>query len=134
VPTSGRGARRVAVLITQRVWRAEVERFDSRSPARLAAERERPRLESNGLALADLRRCEAEAADGTRLVGLVKVYVPIGDAPPSERPYAFVLSPAHGEPIPALALVAFGERHPRRGVRSVYERAHKRLHGRYPDQ
>ena len=27
-----------------------------------------------------------------------------------------------------------GERHPRRGTRSVYERAHKRLHGRYPDQ
>jgi hypothetical protein len=132
--TSGRGERRVAVLITQRVWRAEVERFDARSPARLAAERARPVLETTGLALTDLRRCDAEAADGTRLLGLVKVYLPIGDAPPSERPYAFVLSPAHGEPIPALAVVAFGERHPRRGVRSVYERAHKRLHGRYPDQ
>jgi hypothetical protein len=134
VPTSGRGARRVAVVITARVWRAEVERFDPRSPARLAAERERRRLVSSGLALADLRRCEAEAADGTSLPGLVKVYVPIDDAPPSERPYAFVLSPAYGETTPALALVAFGERHPARGARSVYERAHKRLHGRYPDQ
>jgi hypothetical protein len=134
VPTSGRGAPRVAVLITQRVWRAEVERFDPRSPARLAAERARHRLESDGLALTDLRRCDAQAADRTTLAGLVKVYVPIGDAPSSERPYAFVLSPAHGEPIAALALVAFGERHPRRGARSVYQRAHKRLHGRYPDQ
>ena len=134
MPTSGRGARRVAVVITARVWRAEVERFDPRSPARLAAERERRRLVSDGLALTDLRRCEAEAADGTRLPGLVKVYVPIDDAPPSERPYAFVLSPAQRETSPALALVAFGERHPARGGRSVYERAHKRLHGRYPDQ
>ena len=134
MPTSGRRARRFAVLITQGVWRAEVERFDSRSPARRAAEHERPRLETDGLALGDLLRCEPEAADGTRLVGLVKVYVPIGDAPPSARPYAFVLSPVHAEPMPALVVVAFGERHPRRGVRSVYERAHKRLHGRYPDQ
>jgi hypothetical protein len=134
VPTSGRRERRVAVLVTERVWRAEVERFDRSSPARLAAERERRRLLSDGVALADLRRCEAEAAGGTSLAGLVKVYVPISDAPPSERPYAFVLSPARRERIPALALVAFGERHPRRGVRSVYERAHKRLHGRYPDE
>ena len=134
MPTSGRGARRVAVLISPRVWRAEVERFEPRAHARLAAERERRRLASDGLALTDLRRCETEAADRTSLPGLVKVYVPIGDAPPSERPYAFVLSPAHGQTSAALALVAFGERHPRRGVRSVYERAHKRLLGRYPDQ
>jgi hypothetical protein len=119
VPTSGRRERRVAILITERVWRAEVERFDPRSPARLAAEREHRRLVSDGVALADLRRCEAEAAGGTSLAGLVKVYVPISDAPPSERPYAFVLSPARRERTPALALVAFGERHPRRGVRSV---------------
>jgi hypothetical protein len=33
-----------------------------------------------------------------------------------------------------LLLIAFGERHSRPGVRSVYERAHPRLHGRYPDQ
>lgn len=33
-----------------------------------------------------------------------------------------------------LQLLAFGERHPRAVVRSVYQRAHKRLHRRYPDQ
>jgi hypothetical protein len=44
-----------------------------------------------------------------------------------------VLSPAYGESVVALALVAYGERHPARGARSAYERAHKRLHGRYPD-
>jgi len=31
-------------------------------------------------------------------------------------------------------MLAFGERHPEPGSRSVYERAHKRLHGRYPDE
>ena len=30
--------------------------------------------------------------------------------------------------------VAFGPRHPGPGVRSVYERAHRQLHGRFPDR
>jgi len=34
---------------------------------------------------------------------------------------------------PAWNLIAFGERHPaNERTRNVYERAHKRLHGRYP--
>lgn len=33
-----------------------------------------------------------------------------------------------------LRFIAYGERHPAAGTRSVYERAHKRLHRRYPDQ
>jgi hypothetical protein len=100
------------LLLADGVWREEVERFDRRLPARVAAERERPPLQSDGLAVADLLRRESEAADGTRLAGLIKVCVPIGDRPPSERPSAFVLSPAHGEPTTALAVVAFGARHP----------------------
>ena len=61
----------------------------------------------------------------------MKVYVPIRDAPPWERPSGFVLIPTREG---VVALVAFGERHPAAGTRSVYERAHKRLHRRYPDQ
>jgi hypothetical protein len=65
---------------------------------------------------------------------LVKVYVPITIAPPSERPFGFVLVPGVArDGRLQLTLLAFGERHPRRGSRSVYERAHKRRHGRYPD-
>jgi hypothetical protein len=37
---------------------------------------------------------------------------------------------AVGERGAALRFIAFGERHPEPGTRSVYERAHKRLHGR----
>jgi hypothetical protein len=134
VPKSDRGASHVAVRISSEVWREEVERFADRSRPRAAAERERPRLEHDGVSLASLERCAEEGPDRTRLGGLVKVYVPISQAPPSDRPFGFVLSPGSSGLGPYLALVAFGERHPRAGVRSVYERAHKRLHGRYPDQ
>lgn len=132
MPTPGRT--RIAVQISQAVWREEVERLRNGSRARVAAERERARLEGAGLELRHLTACSEEGEDGTRLGGLFKVYVPIADAPPSERPFAFVFSPARrGEDV-YLRLVGFGERHPPPGTRSVYERAHKRLHGRYPDQ
>lgn len=116
------------------VWREEVERFGDRAAARIAAERERIRLEQDGIALSALQQCDPEAADGTRLGGLLKVYVPIADSPPSERPFGFVFAPARDESGLFLALIAYGERHPPLGSRSVYERAHRRLHGRYPDE
>jgi hypothetical protein len=83
---------------------------------------------------AQLLACADLGADGTSLNGLYKVYVPITDDPPSRRPLAFVFSAVEREGEVYLRLQAFGERHPLRGTRSVYERAHKRLHGRYPDQ
>ena len=123
---------RIPVRVTTTVWTEEVERYARSSPARQAAERERARFAA-GVELRRLARCEEAGEDGTRLAGLLKVYVPIGDRPASERPWGFVLSPAAGAPY--LAVVAFGERHPQReDVRSAYERAHKRLHSRYPDQ
>jgi len=65
----------------------------------------------------------------------VKVRVPL-NKPASEAPWGFVLEPALGtEDGLVLRPIAFGERHPiQRWSRSVYERAHRRLHGRYPDQ
>lgn len=131
MPIARRGETKVAVRIDPGAWREEVERLDARSPARIAAERERRDLEETGVTLVQLQRCDELGDDRTRLRGLVKVYVPITDGAPSERPYGMVFSP---EPGPLLALVSFGERHPRPGIRSVYERAHKRFHGRYPDQ
>lgn len=133
---SGGGlAARVAVRIEASVWSEEVERFALRSPARVAAQRERKRLEQTGISLVALLRCDAAGADGSRLAGLLKTYVPIGDDPPSTRPFGLVFAPGiETDGRLCLEMVAFGERHPRRGTRSVYERAHKRLHGRYPDQ
>lgn len=126
-------ARRLPVRFDEAVWRDAVRGF-SREPlqiatsARLAAER-------RGLALADVLACDAVGPDGTRLAGCAKLYLPAGDDPPSARPFAFVLQLAR-EPDSTLVwvFVAFGHRHPRIGVRSVYERAHRQLHGRIPKQ
>jgi hypothetical protein len=125
---------RLPVRIEPSVWAEEVERLTARSRAREAAERERGRLERDGIELTALSACEPLGASGTRLARLVKTYVPITAGPASERPFGFVFSPERDQEGPYLELVAFGERHPRRGTRSVYERAHKRLHGRYPDE
>jgi hypothetical protein len=134
VGTSGRGAQRVAVLIDPRIWREEVERLNARSPARAAAERERDQLQAAGVSRDLLGWCEEEGPDGTRLGGLLKAYVPLREGPPSERPFGFVFRLGRDRGHLLLALLAFGERHPPPGSRSVYERAHKRLHGRYPDE
>jgi hypothetical protein len=64
----------------------------------------------------------------------VKVYVPLDKQGPSDAPYGFVFR-LQAQPDESLSLnfVAFGERHPANAqTRSVYARAHKRLHGRYP--
>jgi hypothetical protein len=121
----------VPVRINPQTWAQEVERYRKGARPRVAAERERRRVERAGILISALERCSGEGQDGTRLEGLLKVYVPITDSPSSTRPYGFVFIPTRER---VLVLVAFGERHPAPGVRSVYERAHKRLHGRYPDQ
>jgi hypothetical protein len=117
------------------VWEEEVHRFDKGSPLRQAAESGRRRLEAERPSAGWLP-CEAEGPRGTRLPGCVKLYLPL-DREPSAAPYGFVfeLVASRGpKPSLSLQLLAFGERHPRPGTRSVYERAHKRLHRRYPDQ
>lgn len=134
MPIPRRRPPRLPVVIDSEVWKEEVERLAARSPARLAAERERSALERDGISVSSLLRCDPEGAARTRLEGLVKAYVPLTTGPSSERPYGFVFSPERDPNGPYLELVAFGERHPRSGSRSVYQRAHKRLHGRYPDQ
>jgi hypothetical protein len=132
--TSSRGEARVAVRVNPVIWREEVERLNARSPARIAAERELRHLRHDGVPEGELMRCADSGSDGTRLGGVLKVYVPIADSPASARPYGFVLSGGRDHEGEYVELVAYGHRHPPRGTRSVYERAHKRLHGRYPDQ
>lgn len=123
-----------AVLIDPDVWREEVERLDARSRARIAAERARRSLEPAASPRGVLERCDELGPDGSRLGGLLKAYVPLREGAASQRPFGFVFRPARDGDRLVLAVLAFGERHPRPGTRSVYERAHKRLHGRYPDQ
>jgi hypothetical protein len=65
-----------------------------------------------------------------------KLYIPLGKQGASDAPYAFVFQLVQNEDRSlAWSMIAFGERHPSDGrTRNVYERAHKRLHGRYPEQ
>ncbi len=115
------------------VWAEEVGRFSATGRAHAVAHAARAAIERPGARIA-VRRCDAEGSDGTRLTGCAKVYVPL-DVEPSRSPYGFVFAlraeSATGRVI--LRLIAYGERHPHAG-RSVYQRAHRRLHGRYPDQ
>lgn len=107
----------------------------SRSPARIQAERARREIESGKTTLA-WKRCEAESSDGIELAGCSKLYVPLDAEGASAAPYGFVFRLAKTEnDTLAWNFIAFGERHPENpSTRSVYERAHKRLHGRYPAQ
>jgi len=71
-----------------------------------------------------LRPCDAEARDGTRLGGCVKLYIPQPDGR-----WGAVFNIDIQADKPALVLLAVGERHPAQPwQRSVYEIAHRRLH------
>jgi len=107
--------------------------LDERSPARVQAERARREIEA-GTASLNWQRCEAEGEGGTILPGCKKLYVPLGKQGASEAPFGFVFQLAQ-DPDGSLVwnFIAFGERHPDNpATRTAYERAHKRLHGRYP--
>ena len=122
---------RLAVRFDERIWREAIRGFSGRSLE--IATGARAKAARDGVALAELLPCEASGPGGTSLTGCAKLYLPIADAPPSERPFAFVLQLAReAESELVWVFVAFGPRHPGEGVRSVYERAHRQLHGRFP--
>lgn len=93
---------------------------------RSVAERERARLDAEGIAPDQLRACEPEARDGTRLPGCVKTYLP-----PPDGAWGMVFRGERAQDgMPVLLCLAFGLRHPRTPWQpSVYEVAHRRLHG-----
>jgi len=114
-------------------WQETVGRLDERSPARVQAERARREMEADSASL-NWQKCEAEGEEGTSLPGCMKVYVPLGRRGASEAPFGFVFQLAQNSDGSLVwNFLAFGERHPDNpATRTVYERAHKRLHGRYP--
>jgi hypothetical protein len=125
--------RRLGVRFDERVW-ADATRGFSRQSLNVATSARRT-LEEQGIALEQLLPCQSPGPDGTQLSGCAKLYLPVGEEPPSQRPFAFVLQLARdvtGDLV--FVFVAFGPRHPGPGVRTVYERAHRQLHGRFPGQ
>ena len=130
MPTPRR-AGHVPVRINPGKWGQEVERYRKDASPLLAAERKRRRLEREGIPILALARCSEEGAEGTSLDGLRKSTfrsvtrlrrsAPMGSSSSRPGKACWRWSP-------------FGERHPAPETRSVYERAHKWLHGRCPDQ
>jgi hypothetical protein len=120
------------IIFGAREWTEEVERLDPKADARLKAETARREIEAGEGKLA-WKPCEAAGSHGTSLPGCRKAYIPLGREGASAAPYGFVFQLVRTHDGLAWNFVAFGERHPSNAqTRSVYERAHKRLHGRYP--
>jgi hypothetical protein len=114
------------------IWDEEVGRLRQQSPARAQAQRARREIEEGRTALFWLR-CAAEGSDGTALPGCRKLYVPLDAAGTSAAPFGLIFRLTRTPTGLAWVMIAFGERHPDNArTRSVYERAHRRLHGRYP--
>jgi hypothetical protein len=83
-------------------------------------------LKADGAPVAWLKQCDAEARDGTRLPGCVKLYIP---QPAGQWGAVFLGGAVDGSP--KLFLLAVGERHPGAPwAKSVYEIAHRRLQTR----
>jgi hypothetical protein len=76
-----------------------------------------------------LRRCEPEGRDGTKLSTCFKIYLP-----DSNGKFGMVLRFVRDSEGLALRCLAFGVRHhPRNSnAQTVYEIAHRRLHGQLP--
>lgn len=92
---------------------------------RAAAEHARRRYERRGISLSELRPCQSEGRDGTRLPDCVKVYLP----PPNGK-FGMVLSIDRAATKPILVYLAFGVRHHPYSSKAatVYRLAHRRLH------
>jgi hypothetical protein len=81
------------------------------------------RLQTGGVPREWLKQCDAEARDGTRLPGCVKLYIP----QPAGQ-WGAVLLGGIADGKPTLFLLAVGGRHPGAPWKpSVYEVAHRRL-------
>jgi hypothetical protein len=94
------------------------------SAGRGVGERERARLQRDGVATDELKVCQAAARDGTELGGCVKTYLPQPNGP-----WGMVFTgDREADGTPVLVCLAFGLRHPARAWQpSVYQVAHRRL-------
>lgn len=122
-----------AIEFGSREWAEEVERFEPGAVARTRAESARRTIEAEGRKLR-WQRCDLESDSGAYLPGCRKLYLPLDAEGASAAPYGFVFQLVKTADNKLIwNFIAFGERHPDNpNTRTVYERAHKRLHGHYP--
>jgi hypothetical protein len=98
-------------------------------PGREVALAARETFESDGVPVASLLLCAEEGPDGTALAHCLKLRLP-----PPEGKFGMVFRIEKREGRSMLVFIAFGVRHhpPDSNAPSVYEIAHRRLHGQYP--
>jgi hypothetical protein len=123
------GSRYAPVHVDGALFAADIARTSDRGRVALAAVR--ARFARDGVGAEERRACSAEHPSGTRLPGCLKVYVPDFDGP-----WRIVFQVARlADGRLGLEYVASGVAHPPRQsrARNVYELAHYRLHGRWPD-
>lgn len=124
MPHPGRPVRTPPVIFGSAAWAEDLLRASA--GAQRVAQAARDEFEGSGVRVADLRACQAEGPDGTRLENCVKVYLP---APAGPHGMVFrIVRDREGRL--GLAYAAFGLRHPSPDMRqpSVYQVAHRRLH------
>jgi hypothetical protein len=124
VPQPERPARTPPVIFGSSAWAEDLLRASV--GAQEVAQTARAQFEPSGIPVADLRACQAEGPDGTRLESCVKVYLP---APAGPHGMVFrIVRDRQGRL--GLVYAAFGLRHPSPDMRqpSVYQVAHRRLH------
>ncbi|MHB8660150.1 MAG: hypothetical protein ACYC91_19860 [Solirubrobacteraceae bacterium] len=93
---------------------------------REVAQAARRRLERDGADLAEFKRCDPDARDGTRLPNCVKIYLP-GPGGRWRMVFEGLRETATGKLV--LSFLAFGVAHPEHPWQpSVYQVAHQRLH------
>jgi len=126
-----RADRRLRVRFDDEASALDVARYRPGTPARVAAERAREAFASEGVHRTQLEPCAAEGRDGAQLAGRVKVYLPPEAVEP---PFRMLFSPVIVAGGLELAYLAFGVGHQPKGsrARTVYEIAHRRVHGRWP--
>jgi hypothetical protein len=125
VPPVRRPARTPPVVFDDAAWAEDLAAASERG--REVAIAVRDEFELHGAPLAQLRECEAEGPDGTRLGQCLKVYLP-----PTHGAHGVVLKIERDRTNRRLRLVciAFGPRHPPRSSNTsrVYEIADRRLY------
>ena len=124
MPTSRRPANSPPVVFDDAAWAEDLAR--ATAAGREVADAARREYEMSGVPLQELRACDPEGPDSTRLEHCVKVYLPA-----RHGRYGMVFTIERDSRARLrLAFAAFGLRHPARGSRqpSVYEAAHRRLH------
>jgi hypothetical protein len=86
----------------------------------------RSQFEGDGIEIKSLRPCDPEGRDGTKLSACFKVYLPAPDGK-----FGMVFRFVRDADGLALRYLAFGVRHQPRDSKAatVYEIAHRRLHG-----